>query len=415
MKTAPEPAVVRRGNGVMLELEDGRQVMDCISSWWVTLHGHGEPRIAAVIGSQAKRLEQVIAAGLTHRPAELLAQRLVEKLPQQLNRVFYSDNGSTAVEVALKMAIQFWKNRGVKTRTRFLAFEGAYHGDTFGAMSVGSRSVFTKAFEEMLFAVDFVPFAATHAGDGQVEKKESRSLAHLEVLLREQGERYGAMILEPLVQGAAGMRMCRGPYLRKLEKLLQGHGILTIGDEVMVGFGRTGEWFACDKAGTSPDIVCLAKGLTGGFLPLAATVCTDEIYRAFYSEDPRLALYHGHSYTANPLGCAAALESLQLLAETEQRFRRMENWHLQGMRVLKGNPRLHNFRVCGTIAAMDVAIDGEEGYLHHVAPLLRERFLKKGFLLRPIGNVIYILPPYCIERKQLDAVYRCIHEVVEEL
>ena len=258
MNTAPEPPVVRRGNGVMLELEDGRAVMDCISSWWVTLHGHGEPRIATAIGSQARQLEQVIAAGLTHRPAELLAQRLVERLPRSLNRVFYSDNGSTAVEVALKMAFQFWKNRGVNHRTRFLSFEGAYHGDTLGAMSVGSRSVFTSAFEGLLFEVDFVPFAATHAGDVMAEEKESRSLEHLENLLREKGDRYGAMIMEPLVQGAGGMRMCRGPYLCKLETLLREHGILTIGDEVMVGFGRTGEWFASDRARTAPDIVCLA-------------------------------------------------------------------------------------------------------------------------------------------------------------
>ena len=415
MKTAPEPPVVRRGDGVMLELEDGRTVMDCISSWWVTLHGHGEPRIAAAIGAQARQLEQVIAAGLTHRPAELLAQRLVERLPRSLNRVFYSDNGSTAVEVALKMAFQYWKNRGVNHRTRFLAFEGAYHGDTLGAMSVGSRSVFTSAFEELLFEVDYVPFAATHAGDATAEEKEFRSLKHLEDLLRENGDRYGAMIMEPLVQGAGGMRMCRGPYLRQVEFLLRQHGVLTIGDEVMVGFGRTGEWFACDRAGTAPDLVCLAKGITGGFLPLAVTACTEEIYQAFCGEDPSLALYHGHSYTANPLGCAAALESLRLLAETEERFRRMEGWHLQGMGELEGNPRLRHFRVCGTIAAMDLAIDGGEGYHHQAAPLLRERFLEKGFLLRPIGNVIYILPPYCIEREQLKAVYGCIREVVEEL
>ena len=415
MSTAPEPPVVRRGNGVMLELEDGREVMDCISSWWVTLHGHGESRIATAISSQARQLEQVIAAGLTHRPAELLAQRLVEKLPRSLNRVFYSDNGSTAVEVALKMAFQYWKNRGVNHRTRFLSFEGAYHGDTLGAMSVGSRSVFTSAFEGLLFEVDFVPFAATHRGDAMAEEKESRSLEHLEYLLREGGDRYGAMIMEPLVQGAGGMRMCRGPYLCKLETLLREHGIPTIADEVMVGFGRTGEWFASDRAGTAPDIVCLAKGLTGGFLPLAVTACSEEIYQAFCGEDPGLALYHGHSYTANPLGCAAALESLQLLAETEERFRRMEGWHLQEMGELEGNPRLRHFRVCGTIAAVDLAIDGEEGYLHHAAPLLRKRFLERGFLLRPIGNVIYILPPYCIEREQLKAVYGCIREVVEEL
>ena len=415
MKTAPEPLFVRAAKGAMLELEDGRQVMDCISSWWVTLHGHAQAEIARAIGAQAKQLEQVIAAGFTHEPAERLAQRLVEKLPQSLKWVFYSDNGSTAVEVALKMALQYWKNQGVGGRTRFLCLEGAYHGDTLGAMSVGARSEFTKAFRELLFDTDFVPFPATHLGDERVQERENMALRQLEALLEKNAGCYAAMILEPLVQGAGGMRMCRREFLVELEKMLRQRDVLMIYDEVMVGFGRTGAWFACSKAGTAPDLICLSKGLTGGFMPLAVTACTEQVYRAFYSDDPHKALYHGHSYTANPLGCAAALASMDLLEQTADRFRRIEAWHRQGLATLEENPRLRRLRVCGTIAAMDVVVGGEEGYLHEVGPLLKELFLKKGFVLRPLGNVLYILPPYCIERDQLSAAYACIQEVVASL
>ena len=415
MKTAPEPLAVCRGRGALLELEDGRQVLDCISSWWVTLHGHAQEEIAGAIAAQALQLEQVIPAGFTHRPAESLARRLVEKLPAPLRWVFYSDNGSTAVEVALKMAFQYWKNKGVEERNHFLSFAGAYHGDTLGAMSVGARSLFSAPFGELLFGVDSVPFPATHMGDERAEAEEARALRQLEALLERAPDRYAAMILEPLVQGAGGMRMCRPQFLLHLEEVLRRYGVLIIYDEVLTGFGRTGEWFACSCAGTAPDIVCLAKGLTGGFTPLAATACSAEIYAAFYSDDPRKALYHGHSYSANPLGCAAGLASLDLLEADEQRFRRLEGWHREELAGLGGHPRLHRLRVCGTIAAMDVVVRGDEGYLHRVGPVLRQRFLDRGFLLRPLGNVVYILPPYCIERGQLAALYRCIGEVVDAL
>lgn len=415
MKTAPIPQRVRAGRGALLELEDGRQVVDCISSWWVTLHGHAQAEIAAAIARQAQQLEQVIPAGFTHEPAEVLAQRLVNKLPDSLRWIFYSDNGSTAVEVALKMAFQFWKNSGVEGRQRFLCFAGAYHGDTLGAMSVGARSLFTQPFGEWLFAVDTVPFPATHIGEAQTEAEETRALETLEALLERNTEGYAAMILEPLVQGAGGMRMCRPHFLRQMETLLRRYDVLVIYDEVLTGFGRTGEWFACTKASTAPDIVCLAKGITGGFMPLAATACSAEIYAAFYSDDPHKALYHGHSYSANPLGCAAALASLDLLEQDEDRFRRLEAWHREELAALGGHPRLQRLRVCGTIAALDVVVAAGEGYLHSVGPVLKERFLERGFLLRPLGNVIYVIPPYCIERQQLRSIYDCIGEVVEEL
>ena len=415
MKTVGSPLRVRSGKGVMLELSDGRQLMDCISSWWVTLHGHCQPEIVAAIHGQAQRLEQVICAGLIHEPAEKLAARLTALLPADLEHVFYSDDGSTAVEVGLKMAFQYWKNKGETGRTRFLSFEGAYHGDTVGAMSVGHRSAFTQPFDEMLFDVDFIPYPDTYIGDANVEEKEHHALKCLDRLLDANGTRYAAIIIEPLIQGAGGMRMCRPDFLTALQRRMKAHNILTIYDEVMVGFGRTGDYFACKKAKTAPDIICLSKGITGGFLPLAATVCTHEVYRAFYDDDPHKTFYHGHSYTANPLGCAAALASLDLLVKTEDRFKTMKDRHESGIARLQANSGLERFRICGTIAAMDVRTTGDAGYLSRVGPWLKARFLEKGFLLRPLGNVLYILPPYCIIEAQLASIYDCIDAVVREL
>ena len=413
MKAALPIQQVRAGRGAMLELEDGRQILDCISSWWVTLHGHGQPEIAAAVAAQAKELEQVIAAGFTHRPAEELARRLVDALPAPLKWVFYSDDGSTAVEVALKLAYQFWRNQGERDRTRFLRFEGAYHGDTLGAMSVGERSLFTRPFADLLLPTDAVPFPATWEGDGEVEAKEARALARLEELLTRHSGQYAAMILEPLVQGAGGMRMCRPHFLAAVQALLRQWDVLDIYDEVLTGFGRTGALFACEKAATQPDIICLAKGLTGGFLPMAATVCSERVFAAFYHDDPTKAFYHGHSYTANPLGCAAALASLDLLAG--EPFRRLATWQREEAGRLRDHPRLKRVRVCGTIVAADVMAEGEEGYLHEVGPLLREQFLARGFLLRPLGNSVYVLPPYCIERSQLASIYDCFCELIDAL
>lgn len=413
MKDASPTLRVRSGEGAVLHLEDGRQLLDCISSWWVTLHGHGQREIAAAISAQALELEQVLAAGFTHQPAEDLACRLVAALPAPLEWVFYSDDGSTAVEVALKLAYQFWRNGGERGRRRFLSFDGAYHGDTLGAMSVGERSLFTRAFADLLFAVDAVPFPATWDADAEVEAKEEQALSRLEEELVARPGEYAAMILEPLVQGAGGMRMCRPRFLVQVQALLRQHDVLTIYDEVLTGFGRTGALFACERASTEPDIVCLAKGLTGGFLPLAATVCNSRIFDAFYSDDPEKAFYHGHSYTANPLGCAAALASLDLLAD--ERFRRLAAWQGEEVGRLAGHPRLARIRNCGTIAALDVLVEGDEGYLHQIGPVLRERFLARGFLLRPLGNTVYVLPPYCIEREQLRSIYDCLLEILATL
>lgn len=415
VKTAPPPLKVVRGKGVILELDDGRQLIDAISSWWVTLHGHCQPEIASAIARQAEILEQVICAGLTHEPAERLAKRLTGLLPESLSRVFYSDNGSTAVEVGLKMAFQYWKNLGEISRTRFLSFEGAYHGDTLGAMSVGDRSIFTRAFAELLFETDFIPYPATFKGDGEVEEKEAAALACMDRFLETSGNMYAAMIIEPLVQGAGGMRMCRPDFLVEVQNRLTAYGILMIYDEVMTGFGRTGDFFACTKAGTSPDIICLSKGITGGFMPLGATVCNNEVFDAFFHEDPIKTFYHGHSYTANPLGCAAGLASLDLLEAAPLKFKGMAEWHENGVTMLSTHPRINRPRICGTICAVDVEITGDPGYLSTIGPFLKRRFPEKGVLLRPLGNVIYILPPFCITRGQLNAVYQSIGEVVDEL
>lgn len=412
-KTAPEPLKVKSAQGVWLELETGDRILDCISSWWVNLHGHGHPKIAEAIFQQAKQLEHVIFAGFTHDPAEQFAEQLTVRLPALLTRLFYSDNGSTAIEVALKMAYQYWANQD-RPRTTFLAFEGAYHGDTFGAMAVGARSLFTSAFTPLLFDVAFVPYPATHLQDSNPNQTEQAALQCIRQALEQQPERYAGILIEPLVQGAGGMKMCRPEFLRQLQAIAQAHNTLLIFDEVMTGFGRTGDWFACTKAQVNPDVICLSKGITGGFLPLAATVCTAAIYDAFYSDDPQKTLYHGHSYAANPLGCAAALASLNLMVEHEAAFQQMETQHKAHLAKLADHPRLANLRVTGTIAAMDLVTENP-GYLSQLSLEIRKRGIAQGLLLRPLGNVLYIMPPYCIAEDELAFIYQGITTILDAL
>ncbi|MBE9076799.1 adenosylmethionine--8-amino-7-oxononanoate transaminase [Romeria aff. gracilis LEGE 07310] len=413
-KTAPSAIKVKSGKGAWLELENGRQILDCISSWWVNTHGHAHPQIAAAIYQQAQQLEQVIFSGFTHDPAEQLAERLVAKLPDGLERVFFSDNGSTAVEVALKMAYQYWVNQG-KPRQAFLAFQGGYHGDTFGTMAVGGRSIFSEVFSDLLFEVDFVPFPATYWDDPQAELKEQTAIQKIEAALAEQPQRYAGILIEPLVQGAGGMQMCRPEFLQQLRQLAQQHNTLLIFDEVMTGFGRTGDWFACQRAQSTPDLICLSKGITGGFLPLAVTVCSEQIYQAFYSDAPIKTLYHGHSYTANPLGCAAALASLDLMAVNEPTFQSMEAQHTRELQKLRSHPRLEKLRVTGTIAAMDIVTPEQTDYLNPVGMQIRQAALERGLLLRPLGNVLYLMPPYCITAEELTAAYSGIESILTQL
>ncbi|MBD2036358.1 adenosylmethionine--8-amino-7-oxononanoate transaminase [Leptolyngbya sp. FACHB-321] len=412
-KTAPEPLKVKAAQGAWLELETGERILDCISSWWVNLHGHAHPKIAEAIFQQAKHLEHVIFAGFTHDPAEQLAEKLVSRLPSSLSRVFYSDNGSTAVEVALKMAYQYWTNQG-QPRSTFLAFEGAYHGDTFGAMAVGARSLFSQAFAPLLFEVEFVPYPIAHSDAALATATEQTILDEIAQKLSESGDRYAGIIIEPLVQGASGMRMGRSQFLQQLQELAYAHNTLLIFDEVMTGFGRTGDWFACTKTRVEPDILCLSKGITGGFLPLSVTVCSEAIYNAFYSDDPLQTLYHGHSYAANPLGCAAGLASLELMVEHEPAFQQMEAKHRQHLAALSDHPRLTNLRVTGTIAAMDIITD-QPGYLSQLSIDIRHRSIAQGLLLRPLGNVLYLMPPYCITDDELAFIYRGLGTILNEL
>ncbi|MEX0609838.1 MAG: adenosylmethionine--8-amino-7-oxononanoate transaminase [Balneolaceae bacterium] len=411
LKDSPEPIKVESGKGAWLTLQDGRKVLDCISSWWVNLHGHSHPEIADAIYEQAQKLEHVIFAGFTHDPAEQLAEMLAEKLPRNLNRVFYSDNGSTAVEVAMKIAYQYWKNKGENRKT-FICFEGAYHGDTFGAMSAGERSVFTDVFKDLLFDVEVLPFPETWIDDSERVQKEDEVIEKLENLLDENPDKYAGILMEPLVQGAGGMRMCSEEFLQKLHWVNRQFDVLLIFDEVMTGFGRTGDYFACKRAQVEPDLICLSKGITGGFMPLSATVCSDEIYEAFNSSDPVKTFWHGHSYTANPLGCAAGIASMKIL-EREQAFQAFESLHLKELEKLKSHPKLERFRVKGTLAAMDIRNEEAGGYLNSVAKKIKETCLDEGVLLRPLGNVLYLMPPYCVSEKELSAVYDIIPKLLD--
>ncbi|MHB1947631.1 MAG: adenosylmethionine--8-amino-7-oxononanoate transaminase [Gammaproteobacteria bacterium] len=406
------PFAITRGEGAYLFDETGKRYLDLISSWWVNLHGHCHPEIVRAIHNQAQKLEHVIFGGFTHEPAVLLAEALLKLLPDDFSKVFYSDNGSTAVEVALKMAYQYWHNRGESARKRFIAFENGYHGDTFGAMSVGKRQHFFEPFSDLLFDVTLFPYPATWLDDQDVERKEQQILTQMTGYLEEFGLQTAALIIEPLVQGVAGMHTARPQFMRELERLVRSYGVLIIYDEVMTGFGRTGDFFACNKTNTSPDMICLAKGMTGGFLPLAATICKNTIYQAFLGDTFSKALAHGHSFTANPLGCAAALASLELLQkpETVMQISMIEKVHRDTLTHLLQDLPIEKSRYCGTIAAFDVSVNTEYGSDFSVK--LREKFAEQGLLIRPLGNSIYLIPPYCITEHELRSAYEIIVEEI---
>ena len=410
--TADPPLRVNSGRGALLELEDGRTLIDAISSWWVTLHGHGEPTIAAAIARQATQLEQVIFANFRHQPAEQLAERL--STHTGLQRVFFSDDGSTAVEVALKVAWQWWRNQG-QPRPQLIAFEGAYHGDTVGAMALGERSLFSAPFEPLLFSVARAPWPATWWGDETVAEREASALAHLDALLESP---TAAVILEPLVQGASGMRQVRPGFLREVERRVRQAGALLIADEVLTGFGRTGDLFACGLAGLTPDLMALSKGLTGGFLPMGITLVSERLFQGFVGTDPALTLFHGHSFTANPLGCAAALASLDLLEHHPERYRGMETRHRPLLEELARDPKVRKPRLLGTIAAFDLVspnVEGPEGYLHPIGRQLQRHVLAEGVFLRPLGQVVYLLPPLCISDAELERCYNALSTALGNL
>lgn len=413
--TALPPLAVASASGAVLRLEDGRELLDLISSWWVTLHGHGHPDIARAVAEQARQLEQVIFAGFTHAPAAKLAARVAALLPGGLNRVFYTDNGSTAVEAALKMAHQYWRNQG-RERTVYVGFDSGYHGDTVGAMSAGRASGFFAAWERLLFPVKVAPYPATWLDDPAPEAAEDSALDALQRILDAHRGEVAAVIIEPLVQGAGGMRICRPRFLRALAERVRAADALLIFDEVMTGFGRTGSLFACLGAGVEPDIVCLAKGLSGGFLPLAMTVAQDRIHDAFLGPDVTTAFLHGHSFTANPLGCAAGLASLDLLLapRCQERLQAIEALHRTRLPRLARLPGTARPRVLGTIAAIDLDAP-DAGYGAAIGPRLSRALLEQGLLVRPLGNVLYLLPPYCVSDEQLHRAYDVIENVIGAL
>jgi adenosylmethionine-8-amino-7-oxononanoate aminotransferase len=398
--TAPSPMVAVRGDGAFIVDDNGAAILDLISSWWVNLHGHAHPAIAAAVAAQAASLEQVIFADFTHAPAAKLAARLAGLLPGDLDRVFYSDNGSTAVEVSLKIAVQYFANRGETHRKRLVAFDGGYHGDTVGAMSLGRGSSYFRAWRGLLFPVDLAPFPAGWDGDDTVAQRENEALARLDSLL---GPDVAAVVVEPLIQGAGGMRLCRPDFLVALAAKVRAAGALLVFDEVMTGFGRTGALFACLKAGVTPDLLCLSKGLTGGFLPMGATVARESIYQAFLGDSAALAFLHGHSYTANPLGCAAGLASLDLLVDADcaRRIAAIEAVHGERLRRFDGSLRP---RHCGTVAALDLPDAA-------TAQRAKETFRDNRMLIRPLGPVVYFLPPYCIDSNDLHRAWDILDDL----
>lgn len=424
-KYAPDPIPIVKGDGVYLIDADGNSYIDAISSWWVNLHGHANAYIAKKIYEQAKTLEQVIFAGFTHEPAVQLAERLINILPGKFSKIFYSDNGSTAVEVAIKMALQYWWNAsghresGIGSwefgaagnggaRNKILALRNSYHGDTFGAMSVSDRGIFTLAFQDKLFEVIFI--------DPPTLSDVAQSLSKFKT------NEIACFIYEPLLQGAGGMKMFEAQALDQLLKICKEQDIICIADEVMTGFGRTGKLFASEYVENKPDIICLSKGLTGGTMALGVTACTKKIHDAFITDDKLKTFFHGHSYTANPLACTAALASLDLLQEPgcleniqsisvkNQKFAelvRSKNFQIPGKNKIK------NLRHLGTILAFEIETTGNDEYLNTIGQVLTREALLKGVLLRPLGNTVYIMPPYCITELQLQKVYDVLIEVLE--
>jgi adenosylmethionine---8-amino-7-oxononanoate aminotransferase len=393
---ADDPVFIESAEGVFLKTIDGRKIIDAISSWWVNIHGHSNPFIADAISQQARKLEHVIFAGFTHEPAIRLSEKLLKILPKNQSRIFFSDNGSTAVEVGLKMAIQYWYNQRIEKK-KIIAIEGAYHGDTFGSMSVGDRGLFTKPFSPFLFDVDFIEFPT--------EENADRVLASFQALL-DSGS-VAAFIYEPLVQAAAGMRMYSRPLLDELILRASKNDVICIADEVFTGFCRTGKMFASDHLQNQPDIIALSKGLTGGTLPLGVTACSEKIVQAFQSDSLAKTFFHGHSFTANPLSCAAANCSIDMLLNTDcqSRIRNIAWKQEEFIQSLQSLERVSDARNLGTIAAVELKTESKTSYTNEIRRKIYKHFLDRDILLRPLGNVLYILPPYIITDEQLDRIY----------
>lgn len=399
--------LVTHAQGASLFTADGQRVVDAISSWWVTTHGHAHPRIAAAIGDQAARLDQLIFAGWTHQPAQDVAQGLVSMVGEALGEgalpyVFFSDSGSTCVEVALKVALGFWAHKGEK-RDRVLVMQHSYHGDTIGAMSVGERGVYNAAYAPLLFDVGVIPFP--HPGVEQ---------ASYDALERECRAGAACLIVEPLILGAGGMLIYSPQVLAEMARICAAHGVLFIADEVMTGWGRTGTFLACEQAGIAPDILCLAKGLTGGAMPLAVTLASSAIYDAHYSTDRAKTFFHSSSYTANAIACAAARANLAIWREEPVRegIASLCAWQAAGAEMLGQVPGIENVRQCGTILALDYVVNAGAGYLSDLQPRLLAFFREQGLLIRPLGNTAYLMPPYCISDEDLRRCHQALANAV---
>lgn len=403
-KTAALPIAIKKGEGALLWDENDKEYIDAIASWWVNPYGHSNKFIADAIYKQLTTLEHVLFGGFTHEPAIVLGEKLIEILPDNQQKIFFSDNGSTAVEVAIKVALQFFFNKGEK-RTTIIAFENAFHGDTFAAMAASGISFYTQAFEGMFINVVRIP--------APVKGREQESYDALETQI--ENNDCAGFIFEPLVQGAAGMVMHDPEALEKLIQICRENQVLTIADEVMTGFGKTGKNFAMDYVKEMPDMMCLSKALTGGTIPMAITTFTQDIFEAFYDEDINKALFHGHTFTANPTGCAAALASLELLhtPEMQANLVRVNENHLAFQDKVKQHPKVVTTRVLGVIFALEIKTEGAASYYGSLRNKLYDFFIENGVILRPVGNIVYILPPYIITDAQLQKVYQVVEEALE--
>ena len=397
------PAIVR-GEGALLWDENGKEYIDAIASWWVNPYGHSNKFIADAIYAQLTTLEHVLFGGFTNKPAVLLSEQLMKILPSNQKKIFFSDNGSTAVEVALKAALQYFYNKGEK-RTRVIAFEDAFHGDTFGAMASSGITFFTEAFQGSLIDVIRIPVPT--------EGNENKSKVTLQKAI--QSNSCAAFLFEPLVQGAAGMVMYAAEILDELIAICKENHVFTIADEVMTGFGKTGKTFACDYLTQQPDMMCLSKALTGGTIPMAITTFTAAIFEGFYDDDTNKALFHGHTFTANPTGCAAALASLQLLQSEsiQENMNRVHQSHLDFQSKLRSHPKVKATRVLGVIFALEIVTENQESYYGTMRNKLYKFFIENGIVLRPVGNIVYILPPYIISQNQLEKVYQVVENALE--
>jgi adenosylmethionine-8-amino-7-oxononanoate aminotransferase len=416
------PIPIKRGEGVWLEDFDGKRYLDAVSSWWVNLFGHANPRINAALHEQLHRLEHVIFAGFTHEPAVRLSEQLVALTPAGLNRCFFADNGSAAVEVAIKMSFHYWRNHGKPAKTRFITLANSYHGETLGALAVGNVELYKSLYKPLLMEVLTAPSPDCYfrAPDDSWEQHSLKMFDQMERMLQDHAHEVAAVIVEPLVQCAGGMRMYHPAYLARLREACDRHGVHLIADEIAVGFGRTGTMFACEQAGISPDFMCLSKGLTGGYLPLSVVVTTDDVYAAFYDDYAKLtAFLHSHSYTGNPLACAAALATLDIFATENiiERNRGTAAYLGRRARELADHPHVTEVRQCGMIVAIEFAKDkrSREPYpwTERRGRRIYGHALEAGVLLRPIGDVVYFMPPYTISEAEMDIMVRVAAEGIE--